>query len=124
MRPDEIERRDRAIAGEAVVANHHLDKDLIKWAKANGKAKHVGRTYWGWGTSSFKNPVKLTDKDDPVERDAVCDSFVTHLANRPDLMKRIEDGELGGMVLLCFCHPLRCHGDHLAKLANERRTGS
>jgi Domain of unknown function (DUF4326) len=24
----------------------------------------------------------------------------------------------GGKVLLCWCHPLPCHGDLLAKLAN------
>lgn len=39
------------------------------------------------------------------------------LAAEPDLRKRVA--ALHGKILVCFCFPLTCHGDVLARLAEE-----
>ncbi|MBX6723654.1 MAG: DUF4326 domain-containing protein, partial [Dactylosporangium sp.] len=39
------------------------------------------------------------------------------LRTRPDLMARLP--ELRGRVLACWCAPKPCHGDVLARLADE-----
>ena len=113
MRPDELERRDRALAGETVVAKRFRDKDLVKWATEQGLLKRIGRgTKWA-------NPfVEVEDGT----RDEVCDWFAhEYLPRKRGLLKRIEAGELCGKVLECWCHPKRCHGHHLARLANQGR---
>ena len=51
------------------------------------------------------------------DRDEVCEKFERLLLERPDWLARIP--ELRGKVLVCWCHPERCHGDHLAELANQ-----
>ena len=40
-------------------------------------------------------------------------------------LRRDVKRELRGKILLCYCAPLQCHGDVLARLANQRgeRTG-
>ena len=117
MRPDEIERRDRVLAGETVVANCRkskgvrADEDMITWATGQGLLVNITRD-GSWG-----NPYPMSGER---ERNKVCDAFEIYLAGRPDLLERIAAGELSGKVLLCWCHPKRCHGDHLAELANRR----
>jgi hypothetical protein len=49
-------------------------------------------------------------QEEKVER------FEAYLKRRPDLLARVH--ELKGKRLACHCHPKRCHGDVLAKLAN------
>ena len=70
--------------------------------------------YIGRG-SKWGNPFEMKNysKD---ERDRVCDEYEKWFWTT-DLPKQI--GELKGKVLGCYCKPLRCHGDFLARLANE-----
>ena len=107
MRPDEVERMNLALAGMAVVANDRHDKGLIAWARENGLAVRIDRK------TRFGNPFLMKSED---ERDAVCKAYRGHLEAKPDLVA--DAGELAGKVLICWCHPLRCHGDQLAELAN------
>ena len=104
----ERKRQGQAEKGIAVVANAHADKNLIAWAEANGKAMRVDR-----GTK-FGNPFILNDDG---TRDHVCDCYEhNYLPNKPSIHGSIE--AMKGMVLICHCHPLRCHGDSLAAMAN------
>jgi hypothetical protein len=107
LREDELIRQLRLLDGKAVVANRHRDRQLIAWAEASGIAVNIMRgSKWG-------NPFRLR-QDEP--RDEVCDKFARLLQARPDLTADIPS--LRGKLLVCCCHPLRCHGDELARLAN------
>ena len=78
-----------------------------------------------WNKANFGSELCATrtkSMSGERERNKVCDAFEIYLAGRPDLLERIAAGELSGKVLLCWCHPKRCHGDTLANLANNRRT--
>lgn len=99
--------RRRVEAGDAVVANLRLHRELVAWAKQLGLFARVDRR------SPFGNPFLLGRDGD---RDAVCDAFATYLPTRPDLVRRLP--ELRGKLLGCWCAPARCHADTLAQLAN------
>ena len=116
----ERQRRALCLAGRTVVANRKKDKRLIAWAEAEGLLVHIGRVNRNppLPASDWKNPHWMRG-DGKEEREKVCDEFKRHLAGRPDLMARI--GELRGKVLACWCKPERCHGDHLAAIANAGR---
>jgi hypothetical protein len=47
----------------------------------------------------------------------VIEAFETWIVRQPQLMARL--GELRGKVLGCWCHPKACHGDVLARLADD-----
>jgi hypothetical protein len=51
-------------------------------------------------------------------RDDVIRLYRIWLRTQPCLLKRIPK-ELKGKRLGCYCHPQSCHGDVLAKIANE-----
>lgn len=107
--PSQLARRHQVESGLAVVASlrRGIDAALIEWATQAGLAVRIDRrSKWG-------NPYPMRNEAD---RAAVCDRYADHLATRPDLLAQI--GELRGRVLLCWCHPKPCHGDHLAELAN------
>lgn len=113
---DQLERKALVEQGVAVVASKRAGSDgrerdaaLIAWADQQGLMVEIGRnTAWG-------NPFEMPGDGD---RDTVCDNYAHHyLPHKPSLMKRV--GGLRGKVLVCWCHPERCHGDHLAEIAND-----
>jgi hypothetical protein len=100
--------RGLVLRGQTVVANKHRDRDLIAWATAHDLAAVIMRpSKWG-------NPFQIGRDGD---RDEVCERFKSYLSNSPELCQQI--GELKGKVLVCCCHPKRCHGDALAQFANS-----
>lgn len=111
-RKDERERQAKVKAGETIVANAQVDKNLIMWAEREGIAIRIDR-----GTR-YGNPFVMGEDG---TRDDVCDAFEMHyLPHKPSINSRIKSGELCGKVLVCHCYPERCHGDCLADLANMR----
>jgi len=50
-------------------------------------------------------------------REEVIEQYRTWIQEQPDLIASIP--ELRGKRLGCFCSPLPCHGDILAKLADK-----
>ena len=113
MRPNEMERQAVVQAGKAAVANLKEDKDLVAWAEQAGLALYIGRGSWGRKASIWKNPYA---EGKHGNRDEVCNRFAEYLESRPDLLAQIPS--LRGKLLVCWCKPLRCHGDRLAELAN------
>jgi hypothetical protein len=116
----EGQRQRKALAekGITVVASKRagpdgleMDHALINWAKSQGIMVEIGRnTKWG-------NPFEMPADGD---RNAVCDHYANqYMPYKPSLTGRIA--ELRGKVLVCWCHPERCHGDHLAELANQEK---
>jgi len=107
----ERQRQEDAQSGYAVVANASTDKNLIRWAESAGLAVRIDR-----GTK-YGNPFLLNDDGD---RDYVCDCYAkAYLPKKPSILSSIAT--LAGKVLVCHCHPLRCHGDSLATAANKER---
>lgn len=47
-------------------------------------------------------------------RDEVVDKYLEWIITQPHLMDQLPN--LAGKKLLCYCAPLRCHGDVLADL--------
>lgn len=109
-----LERREQVEAGWTVVASQRnvdgkqADAALLAWADQRNLLVRIDRqTEWG-------NPFEMGPDGD---RDTVCDAFAEHyLPHKPSLLRRLPS--LRGKVLVCWCHPERCHGDHLAELAN------
>ncbi len=77
------------------------------------KYKSKFDVYIGRG-SKWGNPFILGKDGD---RDEVCDKYEDWFW-KPDIRNDIS--ELKGKILGCFCKPKRCHGDFLARIANER----
>lgn len=77
------------------------------------KGKHydvyIGRpSKWG-------NPFKI-GKDGT--REEVVQKYEAWLLGQPELVQEAKR-ELRGKILGCWCHPLKCHGDILARIADE-----
>lgn len=51
-------------------------------------------------------------------REQAVEVFEAWVKGQPDLIKKIKI-ELKGKELVCFCKPLKCHGDVLLQIANE-----
>lgn len=110
-RDDERKRQALCQDGVTVVANANSDQNLIAWAQSRNLALRIDR-----GTP-YGNPF-LLDKDG--DRDCVCDCYAKHyLPHKPSILQQLSNGDLTGKVLVCHCHPLRCHGDTLAQIAND-----
>lgn len=72
-------------------------------------AVYIGRpSQWG-------NPYSIGLGFD---RDGVVDAFEKWVRSQPFLIAKIQR-QLRGKDLVCFCAPLRCHGDILLKIANS-----
>jgi len=64
--------------------------------------------------SKWGNPFVIGKDGD---REGVINKYEAYIMNRPDLLDALS--ELRGMVLGCYCKPLACHGDVLARLADD-----
>jgi hypothetical protein len=104
----QLERKSLVENGKTVVASKRNDNALIAWAEQQGVMVKIDRTT-EWG-----NPFKIMNN---ASRDDVCDNYANFLKNKPSLQKQLH--KLKGKVLVCWCYPLRCHGDHLAELVNK-----
>jgi hypothetical protein len=118
------EQRRRALAesGITVVAHVMKDRELVAWAQSEGRAVYIGRNYRGWRDAGWGNPFR-PQTHAPEEHDRVIALYTRHLDDNPVLLARLPE-LCGGKVLLCWCHPLPCHGDVLAKRANSNRSQS
>ena len=73
----------------------------------------IGDIYIGRG-SLFGNPF-IIGKDGT--RDEVCNKYEAHWIEDTTLQEKTKG--LKGHNLICFCAPLRCHGDFLLRKAND-----
>ena len=70
--------------------------------------------YIGRG-SPYGNPF-VVGKDG--DRDQVCDKYEAIIEADPIRKSRIIEA-LRGKDLVCWCAPLRCHGDYLLRISND-----
>jgi len=100
-------RRVPAGVKTTVVHNQHDEYD-----------QYIGRAVpeSGLEASKWGNPFVLEDDTDE-ERDRVLALYRAWIVEQPELMASL--GELRGLRLGCWCAPKPCHGDVLAKLADD-----
>jgi hypothetical protein len=82
--------------------NKHKDRNIPI------EAVYIGRP------SIYGNPFTI-GKDGT--REEVISKYIQYLKNNKSLVRKIVK-DLKGKDLVCYCHPLKCHGDILLKLAN------
>jgi Domain of unknown function (DUF4326) len=77
---------------------------------------YIGRAVPSYGlrASKWANPFRI-DRDGT--REEVIAKYERWLRSRPELIAALP--ELRGRVLGCWCAPEGCHGDVLARLAND-----
>jgi hypothetical protein len=86
---------------------------LVVHCKRSKHDVYIGRpSPWG-------NPFKLAREEDRAE---VLAQYEAWLLEQPELVARAQR-ELRGKVLGCYCAPKACHGDVLARIANEESEG-
>jgi hypothetical protein len=81
-----------------------------------------GQKMWSGGyylpRSPWHNPFKVPKGATLEEILAACAKYERYLVEkRPDLMAQLPDVQ--GKVLACWCKPGPCHGDVIARLAEE-----
>lgn len=82
---------------------------VVNFDKEEPCEVYVGRT------SKWGNPFHIGIHGD---RSEVLLRFENYVFERPALMKAMRR-ELSGKVLGCHCSPLPCHGDLIARIANN-----
>lgn len=105
----ELARRDLLMAGKACVGSHRRGQDtnLIEWAKRRNLTVSVAApSMWAMGYSSRHGDGAY-----------IADAIAEALPRCPGILKELDT--LKGKLLLCHCHPARCHGDILAEAANQ-----
>lgn len=85
---------------------------MMKTTVVNKKHDVPYDVYIGRG-SKWGNPFVVGTHG---TRDEVVMKYRNWIYEQPDLIASLH--ELKGKVLCCYCHPLSCHGDVLAELAN------
>lgn len=95
-------------AGKTVVININRHFSVLKYAKDNGLYQQIDR-YSEWG-----NPFHVGSDGD---RDHVCDAYARYYQDKKSLHPKISS--LKGKALGCHCHPQRCHGHELKRIADE-----
>lgn len=99
-----------------VICVSDLPRDSSLWP---ADVVYIGRAVprRGLAASPFANPYKLVSRAGSADRLAVIDDFRRMLMRNGALVLRIRR-ELRGKRLACWCAPLQCHGDVLARVAD------
>ena len=110
--PVQIEEQDCLAAVERTSA-HTVNKYHIK----AGEGLYIGRGSV-WGNPFTHRDLSKTKAEFQTEsREESIEKFEEWFSKQEDLKRKL--GELKGKKLVCFCKPKSCHGDVLAKLAEE-----
>lgn len=98
------------------------DVKTQQWTHPN--IVYIGRAMTGYlnlPASPYGNPFRLEKDTDDARMDAL-ELYLNwiHLPAQAHLLEQLDS--LRGKILVCFCHPRRCHGDVLIQLLQERTT--
>ncbi len=108
-------RAAAAAAGSATVVHVVRDADEIHSAEAAGRYVYIGRPS-KWGNPYTYKTGTIAEHVVPVSE--VLPRYEAWLRAQPELMAVV--GMLRGKVLGCWCAPGPCHGDILARIADEQ----
>lgn len=93
-----------------------FQSNIIKLKVYNIKDNYPKDNYVYIGRGSVAgNPYKIGRSG---TRDECCDKF-EKLLEYDLILKQIIIDYCKGKNLVCYCKPLRCHGDYILKIANE-----
>ncbi|NHD16803.1 MULTISPECIES: DUF4326 domain-containing protein [unclassified Actinopolyspora] len=118
---DERERARRVLAGRATAVNVRRNgphRRLVPWLLSQDLLTYVGHRggRHGWPESDFASPFVKQARTDRV---AARDAYEEWLNGSPELLRRIDEGELAGRALGCWCAPEPCHAEVLARRAGR-----
>lgn len=118
---DERARATEVLEGRSTVVNVRKGgphKHLVPWLVSEGLVVYVGKgsQRHSWSASDFANPFVKEAKSD---REKMVRDYEQWLDDQPELLRRIERGELASRALACWCAPQPCHADVLARHANR-----
>jgi hypothetical protein len=94
-------------------------RNLVPWLVETGRLRYVGHAgpRHSWPESDFANPFL---REAALDRPGMVRHYRDWLDAQPDLLRRIDAGELTGLALGCWCAPQACHADVLAEKVNRR----
>lgn len=105
----------RVVVGEAVVINEYKHSNIKGQAAAGNLLVNIMRPTSGgtiYGNPEPSTRVRITQED----RDRMCDAYENEHVHK---LSGADIQVLKGKVLMCRCKPARCHGDTLARMAND-----
>lgn len=111
----EHDLREQVLDGHSVVVNVRRSgphRHLVPWLVEQNLITYVGHAgnRHAWPESDFANPFVKEARQD---RQAMIRQYRRYLAEQPELLRRLRDGELNGLALGCWCAPQPCHADVL-----------
>ena len=93
-------------------------RQFVVHCKRNDFDVYIGRGS-EWGNPFTHLPLEQTTAKYQVDsREEAISQYEKWLLAQPELVAKAKR-ELKSKVLACFCFPLPCHGDILARIANE-----
>ena len=91
-------------------------RKLVVHCKKEPYDVYIGRPS-PWGNPFSDKPKSIAEVKTETREEAIA-CYEEYLRQNPELIERAKR-ELKGKVLGCWCKPKACHGDILAKIANE-----
>lgn len=88
----------------------------------DGTIMYIGRG------SALGNPFAMKDGSQ-AERDRVCNEYETWIKSRINFKDRAVCNQLneiyrcalsGNVYLMCYCKPMRCHGDTVKRIVDKK----
>ena len=93
-----------------------MPEGLVVHCKKAPYDVYIGRpSIWG---NPYSHKIDTIAEFRVETRDEAIAKFEAYFLARPDLIQ-LAKRVLRGKVLGCWCKPLACHGDVLARVANE-----
>jgi Domain of unknown function (DUF4326) len=96
-----------------------MERKLVVHCKRDPFDVYIGRP-GPWG-NPFSHLPKSAAKFRCASREEAVQRYEEWLRAQPELVAKVKR-ELRGKVLACWCAPKSCHGDVLARVANEETT--
>lgn len=93
-----------------------VPENSLSTARGSPYDIYIGRPS-PWGNPFSDKPKSLAEVKTETREEAIA-CFEEWLRQNPEMIERAKR-ELRGKVLGCWCSPKACHGDVLAKIANE-----
>ena len=96
-----------------------MKKTLVVHCKRAPYDVYIGRpSEWG---NPFSHLERSAAAFRVATRKEAIEAYEKWLLEQPELVARVKR-ELRGKVLGCYCAPLPCHGDVLARVANGKKS--
>lgn len=97
----------------------------VRNIKEHTTGYYIGRGCYGYSESILHNPFKITKE---IERKTVLEKYENYLLEKinsniiikNEIDKLYKQSLEKDLNLLCWCHPLRCHGDIIKKILDYR----